>query len=278
MTTDEWGRKWLIWFTLPHHSLSWRKSGQELKQAGTWKQELMQRTSRSTAYWHAPHSLLILLSYRAQNYQPRVAPPTVCCPPHQSVSKKCFTVLPTAQSYRGIFLHWSFFLSDDFNLCQIDIKLSLISSKGSILEPWVLCWDQTCNIKALRMHFGQKLSHSVHRHGLALYGISISTGVRWFWIYICSSWNFFVYLDLTLKKLRDHAKLGVFIEHILCSRLILTKAVDLVHVCAPWECGSKDSILKARGPTKANRQTDNQPTNQPTNQTNKQKSGGVGST
>jgi hypothetical protein len=39
--------------------------------AGTWRQELMQRLWRVTAYWLAPHGLLSLLSYRTKDHQPR---------------------------------------------------------------------------------------------------------------------------------------------------------------------------------------------------------------
>jgi hypothetical protein len=36
--------------------------------AGTWRQELMQRSWRSAAYWLTFHVLLGLLSYRTQNH------------------------------------------------------------------------------------------------------------------------------------------------------------------------------------------------------------------
>ena len=39
--------------------------------AGTWRQELMQRPWRDTAYWLSHHSLLSLLSYRIQGHLPR---------------------------------------------------------------------------------------------------------------------------------------------------------------------------------------------------------------
>jgi hypothetical protein len=41
---------------------------------GTCRQELMQRPWRDATYCLAPHGLLSLLSYRTQNYQPRVGP------------------------------------------------------------------------------------------------------------------------------------------------------------------------------------------------------------
>jgi hypothetical protein len=39
--------------------------------AETWRQELMQRPWRDAAYWIASPGLLILLSYRTQDHQPR---------------------------------------------------------------------------------------------------------------------------------------------------------------------------------------------------------------
>jgi hypothetical protein len=38
---------------------------------GTWRQELMQRQWRGTAYWLAPCGLLCMLSCRTQDHQPR---------------------------------------------------------------------------------------------------------------------------------------------------------------------------------------------------------------
>ena len=39
--------------------------------AGTWRQELIQRLWRGAAYWLASPGLLILLSFRTQDHQPR---------------------------------------------------------------------------------------------------------------------------------------------------------------------------------------------------------------
>jgi hypothetical protein len=36
-----------------------------------WRQELMQKLWRNIAYWIASPGLLIMLSYRTQNYQPK---------------------------------------------------------------------------------------------------------------------------------------------------------------------------------------------------------------
>jgi hypothetical protein len=45
------------------------RQGLELKQVR--KQDLMQRPGRDVTYWFASPSLLSLLSYRTQDYQPR---------------------------------------------------------------------------------------------------------------------------------------------------------------------------------------------------------------
>jgi hypothetical protein len=64
-----WGGKGL--FSLHFHTVVYyqRKSGLELEQV--MKQELMQRPWRDVTYWLASPSLLSLLSYRTQDYQPR---------------------------------------------------------------------------------------------------------------------------------------------------------------------------------------------------------------
>ena len=51
-----------------------KQSGQELKQAGTWRQELMLSPWRGAAYWLTPHGLFSLLSCSIQDHQPRGAP------------------------------------------------------------------------------------------------------------------------------------------------------------------------------------------------------------
>jgi hypothetical protein len=43
--------------------------------AGTWRQELMQRPWRGVSYWLALYGLIILLSHRTQNHQPRDGTP-----------------------------------------------------------------------------------------------------------------------------------------------------------------------------------------------------------
>ena len=72
-------------------SLFFTKGSQDRNshRAGTWRQELMQRTWRGAAYWLASPGLLSLLSYRTQDYQPRMVPPTMgWALPHQSLIKK----------------------------------------------------------------------------------------------------------------------------------------------------------------------------------------------
>ena len=60
--------------------------------AGTWRQALMQRPWRDAAYWLVLHGLLSLLSYRIQDYQPRVALPTTMdwALPYQQIIKKIY--------------------------------------------------------------------------------------------------------------------------------------------------------------------------------------------
>jgi hypothetical protein len=65
-------RKGFIQPKLPYRCSSPRKSGLELKQVR--KQEVMQRPWRHVLYWLDSPGLLILLSYRTQDYQPRYDP------------------------------------------------------------------------------------------------------------------------------------------------------------------------------------------------------------
>jgi hypothetical protein len=62
----------------PHSSTEQRiiksSEGNNLSRVGTWRQELMQRPWRDAAYWLAPHGFLSLLSYGAQDHQPRNGP------------------------------------------------------------------------------------------------------------------------------------------------------------------------------------------------------------
>ena len=64
------GEKSLFNLTLPHCCSS-MKGGQKLNRAGSWRQVLMQRPWRYTAYWLACPGLLSLHSYRTQIQQPR---------------------------------------------------------------------------------------------------------------------------------------------------------------------------------------------------------------
>jgi hypothetical protein len=64
-----------IWLTLADHHQ--RKSEQDSRRPGTWKQEQMQRPRRGAAYWLAPHGSLSLLPYRTQDHLSGMAPPTM---------------------------------------------------------------------------------------------------------------------------------------------------------------------------------------------------------
>ena len=65
------GREKFLRLLLPHHSPSLRKVRNK---EGTWRQELIQKEWGDAALWLAPHDLLNLLSYRAQDQQPRGGP------------------------------------------------------------------------------------------------------------------------------------------------------------------------------------------------------------
>jgi hypothetical protein len=72
MTKKQLGRKGFIQLTFPYCCSSPKDTGLELKQIR--KQELMQGPWRNVLYWLASPGLLSLLSYRAQDYQPRDGP------------------------------------------------------------------------------------------------------------------------------------------------------------------------------------------------------------
>jgi hypothetical protein len=74
MTKKQVERKGFIQLIIPYCCSSPRKSGLELKQVR--KQELMQRPWRDVLYWLVPPGLLCLLSYKTQDYQSRMVPPT----------------------------------------------------------------------------------------------------------------------------------------------------------------------------------------------------------
>ena len=57
-----------VYFSLKFHITvqRGRKSGQELKQTGTWRQELRQRPQRGAAYWLALHGIDAVYTYMAK--------------------------------------------------------------------------------------------------------------------------------------------------------------------------------------------------------------------
>lgn len=79
----------------------WGKSRQELKQGGTWRQELKERPVGNAAYWLALRDLLSLLSHTSQDYLSRGGTVSSGLGPHthsNHKSRKCLTGLPRDQS------------------------------------------------------------------------------------------------------------------------------------------------------------------------------------
>jgi len=109
-----WGGKGLFsldfHIALHHQTKSWLK----LKQVK--KQELMQRPWRDVTYWLAPPDLLILLSYRAQDYQPRDGT-THNGPSHHwsLVEKMPYSWLSWISSREAPFC-------DNSSMCQVDTQ------------------------------------------------------------------------------------------------------------------------------------------------------------
>lgn len=96
------------------------KLEQELE-AGTRKQELMQRLWRNTAYCLVPPGLLSLFSYMPQDHLPGDALPTVGCTlPDQSSIKKKKTL--QGHTYRPVL--WRLFFS--FEVCFSQMTLTCI--------------------------------------------------------------------------------------------------------------------------------------------------------
>ena len=59
-------RVYFTYTSTPVHP--WKKSGQELKQCRTWRQELMQGPQKRATYWLPPPALLGLFSYTHQGH------------------------------------------------------------------------------------------------------------------------------------------------------------------------------------------------------------------
>jgi hypothetical protein len=67
---------------------------------------------------------LSLYSYRTQDYQSGSAPPTMgWALPHQSLVEQMSYRFAYSLILWRHFLSWDFLLSDNSNLCQVDIKL-----------------------------------------------------------------------------------------------------------------------------------------------------------
>jgi hypothetical protein len=84
-----WGGKRLLSLSFHTTVNYWGKSGQELKQANTCRQELIQRLWKIATYWLLHHHLLSLLFFiEHRTTSPRVAPPTMKWAfPHQWLKK-----------------------------------------------------------------------------------------------------------------------------------------------------------------------------------------------
>lgn len=97
-----------IWFILPYCCLS-------SNEAGTWKQELLQRQWRGAAHWLSLNGLLSLLSYD----QPRTISPGRNHPqwvgPCPTITKK----MPSSWILCRHFLNWGSLLSDNSSLCAM---------------------------------------------------------------------------------------------------------------------------------------------------------------
>lgn len=92
----------------------------------------MQRALRSSVYWFAPHDLLSLLSYRSGANSPGMASPAmVWALSCLSLIKKMSYLLEYSPSYGGgfFFFNSGSLLSDDYRLCQVDVK---VASKVSL--------------------------------------------------------------------------------------------------------------------------------------------------
>lgn len=113
----------------------------------------MQRTWRGLAYWLKHYGFLSLSSYRNHNYQHDRVPPTMLLTLlYQSLINK----MPSGFAY--ILIIWRYFLnrgsnlSNDFNFCQFDMKLSnrysnhQIKSNASITPLTTIGKKRTKNI------------------------------------------------------------------------------------------------------------------------------------
>jgi hypothetical protein len=79
----------------------------------------MQRPWRSAAYWLAPHDLILLLSYRTLNHQPRDCPTHSGLGPQPSITKKMQDLVEAFFSIEVPFFQIT-------SLCQVNIKLASI--------------------------------------------------------------------------------------------------------------------------------------------------------
>jgi hypothetical protein len=93
-----------------------RSQDRNSHRVGTWRQELMQRPWRGTAFWLASPGLLSLLFYRIQDYQPRDGTTHKGPSPASSLIEK----MPYSWISWRHFLKEGSFLCNNSSLCEAD--------------------------------------------------------------------------------------------------------------------------------------------------------------
>lgn len=126
MIKSSLARKGFVWLTFPDHCITERHGVRNSSRAGTWRQELMQRPQRNTAYWLAVPGLLASHFYRAGDHLPRGNSTHNRLGPSASVIPD---LMPHGLAYGLIFRkHFFFFLFcsqltslflNDCSLCQV---------------------------------------------------------------------------------------------------------------------------------------------------------------
>ena len=111
---------YLFSVTLPCHCSSLKKLGQEYTQGRNQKAGASAEVMEDAANGFAPRGFLSLLSYRNQDHQPQVVPPTMAWAlPHQSLIKK----MPYGITYSLVFLFVCFVFLDRVSLHSLGCNL-----------------------------------------------------------------------------------------------------------------------------------------------------------